>query len=137
MVADTPPGRTVEATVIRDKGEKTLKVTVGEMPDGKKGVRRTERDNALKGVSVQDLSPDLRRKLKVAEDITGVVVAEIASDSPAQGVLARGDVIQQVNRRDVGTTADFEDALSGIKPKDAVLLLVYQNGGSVYLTVRP
>jgi serine protease Do len=137
MVADTPPGRTVEATVIRDKGEKTLKVTVGEMPDGKKGVRITERDNALKGVSVQDLTPDLRRRLKIAEDIAGVVVADVASDSPAQGLLARGDVIQQVNHRDIGKSADFEEALSSIKSKDTVLLLVYRNGASIYLTIKP
>jgi serine protease Do len=137
MVADTPPGRTVEVTVIRDKAEKTLRVTVGEMPDGKNGVTMTERDNVLKGVSVQDLTTDLRRKLKIAEDIAGVVVADVASGSPARGLLVRGDVIQQVNHRDVGTAADFEEALSGIKPKDTVLLLVYRNGGSVYLTIKP
>ena len=137
LVADTPPGKTADVTVIREKVEKVLKVTVGDMPEAKKSVRMTERDNAFKGVSVQDLTPDMRRKLNIGEDVTGVVVADVASDSPAQGLLARGDIIQQVDRKDIAGAADFEKAVSGISPKDTVLLLIYRNGGSIYLTIKP
>jgi serine protease Do len=138
MVADTQPGSAAAVTVIRDKEEKTLTVTLGEMPaDAGKSVRKAERENALKGVSVQDLTPDLRKRLKIDEDVAGVVVADIESGSPAQGVLARGDVIQQVNQRDVASSAEFEKLLAGLGAKDTVLLLIYRHGGAIYLTIKP
>jgi len=136
-VADTKPETTVEVTVVRDKAEKVLKVAVSEQPEARKVVRKVERDNALKGVSVQDLTPDLRSSLNIPDEVTGVVVAGIASDSVAQGLITQGDVIQQVNGREMGSVRQFEEAASGIKAKDTVLLLIYRNGGSLYLTIKP
>ena len=137
LVADTKPGTTVEVTVVRDKAEKVLKVAVSEQPEARKVVRKVERDNALKGVSVQDLTPDLRSSLNIPDEVAGVVVAGIASDSVAQGLITQGDVIQQVNGRDTGSARDFENVVSSIKTKDAVLLLIYRGGGSLYLTIKP
>jgi len=137
MVADTPPGRTVEIRVIRDKEEKLLKVSVGDMPEAKKTVRKAERENALKGVTVQELTPDVRTRARIPDEVTGVIVTDVAGGSPAQGLVAAGDVIQQLNRTDIRSTADFEKALAKIGPKDTVLLLIYRGGGSVYLTIKP
>jgi serine protease Do len=137
LVADTRPGTTVEVTVVRDKAEKVLKVAVSEQPEARKVIKKVERDNALKGVSVQDLTPDLRSSLNIPDDVTGVVVAAVASDSVAQGLITQGDVIQQVNGREIGSVRQFEEAASGIKVKDTVLLLIYRNGGSLYLTIKP
>ncbi|MDH4161278.1 MAG: DegQ family serine endoprotease [Nitrospirota bacterium] len=139
MVAETKPGSSAEVTVIREGKEKTLKVTVGELPDkeGKMTVRKAERDNALKGVTVQELSADLRKQLNIDDDVNGVVVTDVAQDSAAAGVLGRGDVIQQVDQKDVSNIADFEKALAGVKAKDTVLLLVTRKGGSLFLTIKP
>ncbi len=139
MVAETKPGTSAVITVIREGKAKTLTVTIGELQEkeGKKTIRKAERDNALKGVTVQELTDDLRKQLGVDDDVTGVAVSDVAGDSPAAGLLARGDVIQQVNQKDIAGIADFEKALSGLKPKDTVLLLIARKGGSLYLTIKP
>jgi len=66
-----------------------------------------------------------------------VRVTDVADDSPTRGMISSGDIIQQVNRSDIGTTADFEKAVAGIGPKDTILLLIYRNNGAVYLTIKP
>jgi len=139
MVAETRPGTAVEVLVIREGKEKALKITVGELPDkeGKKSIRKADRDNVLKGVTVQDLTDDVRKQLGVDEDVNGVVVSDVTADSPAAGVLDRGDVIQQVNQKDISGVADFDKALAGLKAKDSVLLLVGRKGGSIYVTIKP
>jgi serine protease Do len=137
MVADIAPGTSIKVTVIRDKEEKTLTVNVGEMPAEKKVVARAEKENALKGVSVQNLTDETRRRLNLPDDVAGVVVTAVAPDSPAQGLITGGDVIQQVNGKDIGSTADFEKIVSRIKAHDRVLILIYRNGGSIFLTITP
>jgi serine protease Do len=131
------PGAAAEITIMRDKERKVLKVTMGEMPDGEKPVQRAERENALNGVAVQDLTPEMRRQLNIGEEIRGVIVSDVAANSPAFGKIVRGDVIQQVDRKDIESVADFDKASAVLKAKDTVLLLVYRNGGSLYLAIKP
>ncbi|MHB8846253.1 MAG: DegQ family serine endoprotease [Nitrospirota bacterium] len=140
LVADTAPGKSVAVTVVRNKAEKALTITVGEMPDGsknKKAEKKAERENALKGVSVQDLTPDVHSQQHIPDEVTGILVTSVAGDSPARGLINSGDIIQQVNRTDIGSTMDFEKAVAGIGPKDTVLVLIYRGGGAVYLTINP
>jgi serine protease Do len=137
LAADTRPGAAAEITIMRDKERKVLKVTMGEMPDGEKPVQRAERENALNGVAVQDLTPEMRRQLNIGEEIRGVIVSDVAANSPAFGKIVRGDVIQQVDRKDIESVADFDKASAVLKAKDTVLLLVYRNGGSLYLAIKP
>ena len=61
----------------------------------------------------------------------------MSSDSPAQGALQPNDVIQEVNRHAIQTVQDYDQAVSRIGEKDTVLLLIYREGGSVYLTLKP
>ena len=51
---------------------------------GKREVKKTEYSNVLKGITVQDLTPGLRDKLDIPENVTGVVVTDVAPNSPTQ-----------------------------------------------------
>jgi S1-C subfamily serine protease len=50
--------------------------------------------------------------------------------------LARGDVIQEVNRQPISSAADLRTAIdkNGNKP---ALLLINRRGQQIYVTVRP
>jgi len=63
-----------------------------------------------------------------------VVVTRVTpSSAAAEAGLQRGDVIQEVNRKPVRDTSDFERAVSG--SKEATLLLVNRHGSTQYLAV--
>lgn len=134
MVANTAPGEEHTLTVLRDNEALKLTVKIGELPSSMQA-EAGEYQNALRGVSVQDLSPEIASKLNIPGRVKGVVVTDVADDSPAAGVLMQGDVIQEVNRKKVTSVKDFQEIVSQIKSEDNILLLVYRNGSSVFITL--
>ncbi len=136
MVANTPPGTRVQVRVLRDGKERILNVVLGEFPE-KVMARKGGYENVLKGVYVQDLTDDIRKKLDIPERVKGVIVTEIEPDSPAFGVLKRNDVIQEVDRKPITSVDDYEKVVSEIGADESVLLLVYREGGYIYITIKP
>ncbi len=135
-VSALPPGTKIEMKIIRDGNQQTLTATLGEAKD-KAEIKKTEYSNVLKGITVQDLTTSLRNKLDIPENLTGVIVAGVAPDSPGRGLLQANDVIQEVNRQSIKSTQEYEKAVSKIGEKGGVLLLVYRQGGSIYITIKP
>ncbi len=135
MVANTAPGKTVQAKVIRHGKEETLSVTVGEFPH-KKMVAKVEHDNVLKGVQVQELTPDLRAALNIPADVEGVLVVHVTEESPSYGLVSKNDVIEEIDRKPIKGLKDYESTVSKIGPSDTVLLLLYRNGGHIYVTIK-
>jgi serine protease Do len=136
MVAASAPGTKVDVKIIREGKELTIPMTLGEYKE-KKIIKKAEYENALKGVTVQELTPGVRDRLDLPENLNGVVITNISAESPAQGLLQPKDVIQEVNRHAIQSAQEFEQVVSKIGPHDTVLLLIYREGGSVYLTIKP
>jgi membrane-associated protease RseP (regulator of RpoE activity) len=87
------------------------------------------------GVSVQDVT----RELQEAKDLTtdkGALVSSVSDESPADdaGIL-RGDVIVQVNKRDVDDASDLVHIVSGLEPGAKVPVVVIRKGARKTLTV--
>jgi serine protease Do len=137
MISSMQPGSNVNLKIWRDGGQRTLSATLGELnPEEATNRGGAGRDNgsdsALDGVSVENVTSQLARDLKLPAGTTGVVVSEIspASDAASAG-LRRGDVIQEVNRRPVKNVAEFEAAVRN--SKDGTLLLVNRDGHTIYV----
>jgi serine protease Do len=130
-VAATAPGTKASLKVLREGKEKALAVTIGELPEDLTAFAPPGAQGALAGVQVQDLTPEIRRSLGVSGKIKGVVVTFAEEDTG----LKRGDVILEINRKQVESVADYTKIVSGIKPGNDVLLLLYRNGGAFYMTV--
>ncbi len=136
MVANTPPGTAVKVKIVRDGEEKILTVVLGEFPE-KLEARRSYRDNVLRGVYVQNLTPELKKKLDIPEKVEGVLVTNIEEDSPASEALRRNDVIQEINRKEIKDVDDYDRVVSKIGKDESVLILVYRAGGYLYITINP
>ncbi|MBI5051045.1 MAG: DegQ family serine endoprotease [Nitrospirae bacterium] len=134
-VANTLPGTGVELKVIREGEIKTFKVTIGELPADMQKASTGEYENALRGVGVQDLTPELSRQLDIPSRIKGVVITDVNEDSPAEGSLMQGDIIQEVNKKRITDVKSYENVVSKIKPKENVLLAVFRGGASIYITL--
>lgn len=135
MVANTEPGKEVEMTIIRENKTEKKRVTIGELPTEMQKSSAGEYNNLLRGVSVQDLTPELLDRLNLPKKLRGVVVTDISEESPAGMALTQGDVIQEINRQKITNVKDYENAASRLKPEDDILLLIYRNGSSIYITL--
>jgi serine protease Do len=134
IVASTPPGAEMEMKVIREGEIETLTVIIGDLPTEAQKTP-TEFQNALKGVTVQDLTPDIYRQLNLLEKIRGVVVSEVEAGSSAENRLIRGDIILEINRKAISTIEDYEEIVSKIKPDMDILLLVFRRGSTIFVTI--
>jgi len=133
LVANTPPGKEVELKVFRDGKTFTVKVTIEELPQ-EVVAARGEYENALRGVVVQNITPQMRRNLQIPARINGVIVTEISEDSPAAGYLQKGDVIMAINRTRINNTKDYQKIVSKLKEGD-ILLFIYRDGQTFHLTL--
>jgi serine protease Do len=130
------PDASVNLKVLRSGSERQMTVKLGELP-GK--VERASNDQgrsegALQGVAVDDLDRQTARELGLPANAAGVVVTGISPSSPAASSgLRQGDVIQEVNRQPVKSTADFERAVRNTK--EETLLLVNRRGNTLFVAV--
>ncbi|TAN44875.1 MAG: DegQ family serine endoprotease [Nitrospirae bacterium] len=135
MVASTRPGKTVRVRLVRDGSTLTTTVVVGELQGEQEAVAVQQADNSLKGVGVQDLTEEHLKKMNITKKLKGVVVTEIEPQSPAQGILAAGDIILEINRRLVTGSKDYQSVVSGIDKTQNILVLIVRGGVSQYITV--
>jgi serine protease Do len=136
LVSSAAPGNTADVKFVRDGKEQTVTVTLTEFKE-KKAVKKMQYNNVLKGITVQEVNASIRDKLDLPATATGVVVTDIAQDSPVQGALQPNDVILEVNRKEITGLNDYDQVVSKIGENDNVLLLIYREGGTIYVTLRP
>ena len=135
MVANTEPGKEVEMTIIRENKTEKKRVTIGELPTEMQKSSTSEYNNLLRGVSIQDLTPELMNRLNLPKRLKGVVVTDISEDSPAVMALTQGDVIQEINRQKITNVKEYETIVSKLNPDEDILLLIYRNGSSIFITL--
>jgi serine protease Do len=126
-VAMTPPGSTIELTVLRSGKEKTLKVTIGKLSDDKLLAEGATQSADEIGLSVQTLTPQLAEQFDVKPG-EGVVVTELQPGSiAATAGITVGTIIFEVDRNKVNNAAEFQRAVKASTDDKRVLLLV-RNG---------
>ena len=136
IVANTPPGEQQTIKVLRDGKTRSISITIGELPsDEQQPVETGDYQNVMKGISVQDMNPELAKKLKIPDKIKGVIISDIGEDGIGAGILAQGDVIQEINRKKVSDVKSYKDIVSKIRKDESVLLLIYRGGSSLFVTL--
>jgi Do/DeqQ family serine protease len=147
-IASTAPGTEVTLTVVRDGREQQMRATLGEFTQtaargGEQGDSDSGGTNGAGeatgklGIRAQPLTPELTSELGLQSGAQGVLVAEVDPNGPAADAgIQRGDVIVQINRQPIRSSAGLDEAIgrSGSRP---ALLLVNRRGATIFLTVRP
>jgi serine protease Do len=128
------PDATVKLKLVRDGAPSDVTVKLGELPAEKEQAKTEEgtSEQALDGVTVENLDAQSARQLGLPAATAGVVVTDINPTSPlASAGLRRGDVIQEVNHQPVKNVAQLEEAArkAGKNP----LLLVNRQGSTLFL----
>lgn len=147
IVADTGPGKTVDVVILRKGEEVTLRVTVGRLEEGeKKTAAKPEKEEDKKkevvtksvlGMTLSDLTDELRTKYKISNDVSGVVITAIEDGSEAaEKRISEGEVVVEVNQEEVKTPQDVLDQVEEVEKKgrNSVLLTLSKPDGELRFT---
>jgi len=106
MIAETAPGTKVKIAYLRGGKANIVEVTLGHLDEasGSEG-------EWLPGVTVAPLTDQLRKDMRIATGIEGIVITEIAEQSQYSEVFPVGAVIEQINRVPVTDLASAKKAL--------------------------
>jgi len=143
QIAGFAPNTTVHLKVERSGQTLDLAVTLSEFNleaenkgDNDGNLPSGGEKGALKGLSVQALSPELRQQLQTPEGTQGVVITDVDADSAASAAgLQQGDIITQVNRKPVASISEFNAAVKAGASRESTLLLVKRGQGTQFVVV--
>lgn len=160
LVAARKPGQKVAVRILRANEEIILEVALGEQPDqdvaGLPGVPRLAPaprpkppkapaalvggEKLLPGLTVQALTPELAAAFGFGGD-EGLVVTGVDANSPAAKArptpIQRGDLIKEIDRKQVQSLADAKAAIAAARKAKAktLILLVRNKDGARYMVL--
>jgi serine protease Do/serine protease DegQ len=120
------PGSMVKIKIMRDGKEKSIDLPLGQLTENPKEL--------FTGVNVDPLTEETRRSLGISRRINGLVVTDVAEDSPFHDNFSANMVIMEINRQPV---TDLATAKTLVKT-GRNLLAVYDQGGAriIVITVQ-
>ncbi len=138
-VGEKRPGDTIHLEVVRDSKPMNVAVTLEALGGDKSTeIAGNEHGKGRWGLSLADLTPDVRNEVQVQPSVNGAVVEDVKPGSPADNAgLQRGDVIMEVNRHPVKSAAEVAQNLSSVPNGQDALVLVWSQGGSTFRVLHP
>ncbi len=150
LVAETPVDKVVPVTIWRKRAQTSVKVKVGrlqetetanaETGDKSAAPRAIPADTAKAlGMTLSDLTPDLKEKYSLGDDAKGVVVVDVAKDSPsADKGMRPGDVIMEASQEEVKSPSQVAAKVADAKKsgRKSILLLVQRQGDLRFVALR-
>lgn len=156
LVRETPPGRTVNLSVMRDGQETKLSVQMGDSARNLESRLRvvvpsrpfnfnftmpefTLGRTPVLGIEAEDLSGQLGAFFHVPGG-EGVLIREVNSDTAAaKAGLKAGDVITKVDTSAVKSVGELRDQLRGKREQKSVTLTIVRDGAekSISVAIEP
>ena len=136
LVASTQVGKSVDVKVYRNGKTIDREVKVSAMEETAEASTTPTHKKTL-GISVQNLTPELARRLRSNSD-SGVVVTRVEPGSPAADAgIQTGDIIREVNRKPVKDADDLVQQVEQAKDQNNILLLVQRGQNNMFAAVTP
>lgn len=142
IIARRHPGDSVELTVLRDKSTLSLTAVLGESDEALLARRSPAPRPGLAegiGLTVRNLTPEIREGQGIEDDVTGVIVTEV-DRSLGRTEFRPGDIIFQIRQRDyekkIESVADFQAAVAKLKKGMNAAFLVYRDGSRLFRTMK-
>lgn len=142
LIGTLKPNEKATLSIIRDGKPQTITLTLALRKEaGSEGApvnipESSDEKSAMKGMRIEPLSPQIRQRYRIPEDIKGVIVTNVAPNSPAQDAgFAQGDIISQIEEIAIRDTEDFRRALNKYRGKNK-RFLVYSSEGVRTIVVK-
>ena len=140
LVANTAPGTTVPVKVMHQGKERTVNVKVEELDLETENGNRQSSNGAEPegqtgggfGITLNNVTPDIARRMDLPAGTKGAVISDVDQDSPAARTLQTGDIILKVGGKDVTSASEASQLLRAVPSGRSVGLVISRRtqGGS-------
>ncbi len=129
LVSLIKPGSKATLSVFRGGRPVEIAMTIGTLPERPLASAEMKKDGEdVLGLVAKDIDEDLAYRFRTA-DKSGVVITGVRPGSAAaRAGLVPGDVVKEVERRPIDSLRAYNDALSMLRGKTKVLLLITHAG---------
>ncbi|CAK01903.1 Do family serine endopeptidase [Bartonella tribocorum] len=152
LVAESSEGRVVDVTILRNGQEKTVKVKLGrlietdaneeteeEVDDKKNNDLPKSVTMQLMGMTLSELTEDLRYRYSISDKLRGLVVTSVAQNSAADRKRIRiGEVIVDINQSAITTIDEAKKRLHKLREagrKNALFIVARPDGELRFVTI--
>jgi serine protease Do len=148
MVVSTKPGTSVPVGIYRNNQRKSFNLTIDELDidaEQSRNARRvggspdtTDRQpsQTSMGMTLDQITPDLARRIDLPANTGGAVVTDVDRNSPAANAgIAPNDVVLEVNRHKVSNVSQVTRELQSVQPGQPVFVLLWRDGSNVFVTM--
>jgi len=140
-VGRTRVGTVSSIEVMRAGKTRTVKVTIGQLPDSDMASLDIEKSSAeqnkvgLLGMNVRDLSKDEKKQLELEY---GVLVESVEADSVAANAgIKQGDIILMLNKQKMKNVKIYKSTVGAMKKEKSAAVLIRRGKGSQFLVLKP
>lgn len=137
IVSQTRAGATVKIKILRNNEELLVEAVLEEPP-----AKTTTPDASTIpyektiGLAVQNVTQEIAQKLGVEKN-SGIMVSGVEPGGRAAVTgLQKGDIVNEVNRKEIKSVADFRRALGSLDTEKAFCIHVKRGDFSVYMMVK-
>ncbi len=112
------PGTAAVLTFSHDGQTRSAEFTIEKAPPDLNSAEKYKSE--WTGLTVKDVTYEVRRILRLADDFKGLIVYEVEPGSPAAvGQMVAMEFIEEVNRKQVGDIASFKETVEALVSKGA------------------
>lgn len=138
LVGSTQVGTTVAVGLVRDGHRKTVKVTIGELPEeanaGLIGHGAGPGKERILGLEVAPLNAEQREQLGLEDG--GVMVTEVHEGPAKNAGIRPGDVLRMINNKPVNNVENLKSMVDSLPKGKFASLLVQREQGPAFVAVK-
>ncbi|WP_208434016.1 Do family serine endopeptidase [Bartonella taylorii] len=152
LVAESPEGKVVDVTVLRNGQEKTVQVKLGRLIETDANEDTEEESDDEKnssvsksvtmqfmGMTLSELTVDLRHRYSITDKVQGLVVISVTQNSAADKKRIRiGEVIVDINQSSVTTIDEAKKRIHKLREagrKNALFVVAQPDGELRFVTI--
>jgi serine protease Do len=138
-VGRTKIGESVPVVVMRNKKQKTLRVTIEKLEENtaariKAGSKPGRLVDDRLAVEIAELTQQQREQYDVEKG--GVIVVTVEKGAAAKAGLRRGDVVVSLNNLQITSAKQFLDIARDLPGDKAIPVLVQRQQGAIFLALK-
>ncbi|MES9959837.1 MAG: DegQ family serine endoprotease [Sedimenticola sp.] len=141
MVGSSRIDKPAKLEILRAGKRKTIKVTIGELPEDDKIAQIPEETESevsgadRLGLLASDLTPKLRKEFNL-ENVRGVVVLEVHPGPASAAGLREGDIIQMINNTRINSLEQFDAQVQALQKGKTTAVLVLRRTGPRFFALH-